>query len=135
MKGWKPGSAFLVLFLAAQAFGQGCPPPTNIPVGEVAAGVLSGASPFGFMLGRMITNGTTIDMLINALEQKGVDYVGVREGTQRIVLGVTDLNQESTSFCLLLRALNCLAGPGDEVILPAFILAPHLPELNRLYRQ
>jgi pilus assembly protein CpaC len=45
---------------------------TNIPVGEVAAGVLSGGSPFGFLLGRMITGGTTIDVLINALEQKGV---------------------------------------------------------------
>jgi pilus assembly protein CpaC len=45
---------------------------TNIPAGEVAAGVLSGASPFGFMLGRMIANGTTIDVLINALEQKGL---------------------------------------------------------------
>jgi pilus assembly protein CpaC len=46
--------------------------PTNIPIGEVAAGVLSNASPFGFMLGRMITGGTTIDVMINALEQKGV---------------------------------------------------------------
>ena len=46
--------------------------PTNIPVGEVAAGVLSGASPFGFMLGRMIAGGTTIDVLINALEQTGL---------------------------------------------------------------
>ena len=46
--------------------------PTNIPVGEVAAGVLSGASPFGFMLGRMIAGGTTIDVMINALEQKGL---------------------------------------------------------------
>jgi pilus assembly protein CpaC len=45
---------------------------TNIPVGEIAAGVLSGASPFGFMLGRMIAGGTTIDVLINALEQKGL---------------------------------------------------------------
>jgi hypothetical protein len=44
-----------------------------------------------------------------ALEQKGVDYVGVREGTQRIVLGVTDVQHEQTGFCLLLRALNCLA--------------------------
>ena len=44
-----------------------------------------------------------------ALEQKGVDYVGVREGSQRIVLGVTDLQHETTGFCLLLRALNCLA--------------------------
>ena len=46
--------------------------PTNIPVGEVAAGVLSGGSPFGFMLGRMLAGGTTIDVLINALEQKGL---------------------------------------------------------------
>jgi pilus assembly protein CpaC len=45
---------------------------TNIPIGEVAAGVLSGGSPFGFMLGRMITGGTTIDVLINALEQRGL---------------------------------------------------------------
>jgi pilus assembly protein CpaC len=45
---------------------------TNIPVGEVAAGVLSGGSPFGFMLGRIISNGTATDLLINALEQKGV---------------------------------------------------------------
>ena len=46
--------------------------PTNIPIGEVAAGVLSGASPFGFMLGRMLAGGTTIDVMINALEQKGL---------------------------------------------------------------
>ena len=46
--------------------------PTNIPVGEVAAGVLSGGSPFGFMLGRMLAGGTTVDVLINALEQKGL---------------------------------------------------------------
>jgi pilus assembly protein CpaC len=46
--------------------------PTNIPIGEVAAGVLSGASPFGFMLGRMLAGGTTIDVLINALEQRGL---------------------------------------------------------------
>jgi len=44
-----------------------------------------------------------------ALEQKGVDYVGVREGSQRVVLGVTDLQHQTTGFCLLLRALNCLA--------------------------
>jgi pilus assembly protein CpaC len=46
--------------------------PTNIPAGEVAAGVLSGVSPFGFMLGRLIAGGTTIDVLINALEQRGL---------------------------------------------------------------
>jgi pilus assembly protein CpaC len=45
---------------------------TGIPVGEVAAGVLSGGSPFGFMLGRIISNGANTDIMINALEQKGV---------------------------------------------------------------
>jgi pilus assembly protein CpaC len=45
---------------------------SNIPVGEVAAGVLSGGSPFGFALGRIISDSTTIDVALNALEQKGV---------------------------------------------------------------
>jgi pilus assembly protein CpaC len=45
---------------------------TNIPPGEVAAGVLSGVSPFGFVLGRMIAGGTAIDVMINALEQRGL---------------------------------------------------------------
>jgi pilus assembly protein CpaC len=45
---------------------------SEIPVGEVAAGVLSGGSPFGFAIARMISGGTTIDVLINALEQKGI---------------------------------------------------------------
>ena len=45
---------------------------TDVPAGEVAAGVISGASPFGFAIARMITNGTSIDVLINALEQKGI---------------------------------------------------------------
>ena len=43
-----------------------------IPIGEVAAGVLSGTSPFGFMIARILSNGVTTDVLINALEQKGL---------------------------------------------------------------
>lgn len=39
---------------------------------EVAAGVLSGGTPFGFMIGRMVANGVSTDVMINALEQKGV---------------------------------------------------------------
>jgi pilus assembly protein CpaC len=39
---------------------------------EVAAGVLSGGNPFGFMIGRMVANGVSTDVIINALEQKGV---------------------------------------------------------------
>ena len=39
---------------------------------SVAAGVLSGASPFGFLIARMVSNGVSADALINMLEQKGV---------------------------------------------------------------
>jgi pilus assembly protein CpaC len=39
---------------------------------EIAGGVISGGSPFGFMIGRLVANGVSADMLINALEQKGV---------------------------------------------------------------
>jgi pilus assembly protein CpaC len=45
---------------------------TNIPAGEIAAGVLSGTSPFGFLIGRMIAGGLTADILVNALEEKGL---------------------------------------------------------------
>jgi pilus assembly protein CpaC len=38
----------------------------------VAAGVLSGAAPFGFMIGRLVSNGMSADALLNLLEQKGV---------------------------------------------------------------
>ena len=38
----------------------------------VAAGVISGASPFGFLIARMVGNGMSADALINMLEQKGV---------------------------------------------------------------
>jgi pilus assembly protein CpaC len=39
----------------------------------VAAGVIgTSASPFGFLVGRMVANGVPTDVMINALEQKGV---------------------------------------------------------------
>lgn len=45
----------------------------GLPVTDIAAaGVLSGAAPFGFMLGRLIANGTTTDVMLNALEQRGI---------------------------------------------------------------
>jgi pilus assembly protein CpaC len=50
-------------------------PAQNLPISgaaETAAGVLSGGSPFGFLIGRMVANGVTADVLINALEEKGV---------------------------------------------------------------
>jgi len=40
--------------------------------GEAAAGVLSNASPFGFLVGRIVSGGATTDVMINALEQKGI---------------------------------------------------------------
>jgi pilus assembly protein CpaC len=53
-------------------------PASNLPVtassvaNETAAGVLSGSSPFGFMIGRLVSGGVSTDVMINALEQKGV---------------------------------------------------------------
>lgn len=50
----------------------------NLPItaasiaGETAAGVLSGASPFGFLIARLVANGVKTDVLINALEEKGI---------------------------------------------------------------
>jgi pilus assembly protein CpaC len=45
----------------------------QLPISQiVAAGVLSGAAPFGFLVGKLITNGLSVDVLINALEAKGM---------------------------------------------------------------
>jgi pilus assembly protein CpaC len=41
-------------------------------VTDTAAGVISGASPFGFAIGRIVASGVTTDVMINALEQKGI---------------------------------------------------------------
>lgn len=38
----------------------------------VNGGVLSGVAPFGFMIGRMIASGVTAEVLVNALEEKGL---------------------------------------------------------------
>ncbi len=47
--------------------------PGQLPISQiVAAGVLSGAAPFGFLIGKLITNGLSVDVLINALEAKGM---------------------------------------------------------------
>lgn len=45
--------------------------PTTLAT-ETAAGVISGGAPFGFMIGRIVASGVSTDVLINALEQKGV---------------------------------------------------------------
>ena len=43
-----------------------------VPATEAAAGVISGASPFGFLIARLVAGGASTDVLINALEQKGI---------------------------------------------------------------
>lgn len=50
-------------------------PASSLPItaaAEAAGGVISGGSPFGFLIGRILANGVTTDVLINALEQKGI---------------------------------------------------------------
>jgi pilus assembly protein CpaC len=44
----------------------------NILAGAGTAGVLSGTTPFGAVLGRLIDRGVKVDAMISALEQKGV---------------------------------------------------------------
>jgi hypothetical protein len=53
-----------------------------------------------------------------ALRRRGLDYVAMWEGSSRIVLGVTEAEEETTVYLLLLRALNCFAE-----IAPPFQLA------------
>jgi pilus assembly protein CpaC len=48
------------------------PAPGRLGVGEVAAGVLSGAPPFGVAVARMVAGGITTDAFINALEERGL---------------------------------------------------------------
>jgi pilus assembly protein CpaC len=51
-------------------------PASNLPItssaAETAAGLLSGASPFGFMIARLAAGGVSTDVAINALEQRGI---------------------------------------------------------------
>jgi pilus assembly protein CpaC len=47
--------------------------PAEIPISPiVAAGVLSGTAPFGFLLGKVLSGSVSIDVAINALEEKGI---------------------------------------------------------------
>jgi pilus assembly protein CpaC len=45
---------------------------TPLGVAATAAGVISGASPFGFAVARLVGGGVSTDVALNALEQKGV---------------------------------------------------------------
>jgi pilus assembly protein CpaC len=47
--------------------------PGNVKISPIElAGVLSGTAPFGVMVGRLLTGGLSVDLLVNALEQKGL---------------------------------------------------------------
>jgi pilus assembly protein CpaC len=47
--------------------------PNQLPLSPIAAaGVLSGTAPFGFLLGALTRGGLTVNVAINALEQKGL---------------------------------------------------------------
>jgi pilus assembly protein CpaC len=47
--------------------------PSAVTISPVAvAGVLSGTAPFGVMVGKMIKGGLEVDVIVNALEQKGL---------------------------------------------------------------
>jgi pilus assembly protein CpaC len=48
------------------------PVPLSSIATATAAGVISGASPFGFLIGRIVASGVSADVMINALEQKGI---------------------------------------------------------------
>jgi pilus assembly protein CpaC len=52
--------------------GNGTPALPVTSATEAAAGLLSGANPYGFAIGRIIANGSTTDVMISALEQKGL---------------------------------------------------------------
>jgi hypothetical protein len=76
---------------------------------------------------RMLCAGGAFDPLPGeqhpALHRRGLDYVGMRDDSSRIILGVTEAQEEATAYLLLLRALNCFAE-----IAPPFQLA----QLRRL---
>lgn len=44
-----------------------------------------------------------------ALTRQGLDYIGMRGGSSRIILGVVEGPKDATTFQLLLRVLNCFA--------------------------
>jgi pilus assembly protein CpaC len=47
-------------------------PATALPTAGAVAGVLSGANPFAFAIAHLVANGSSADIAINALEQKGL---------------------------------------------------------------
>jgi pilus assembly protein CpaC len=70
-----PGGSFQQQPLISQGAQIGGPnvQASQLPISPlVAAGVLSGTAPFGFLLGQMARGALSVDVAINALEQKGL---------------------------------------------------------------
>ena len=65
-----PGGSFLQPGVTAGGPNVGAQDLTISPVD--VAGVLSGSAPFGVAVAKILTGGTSIDLIINALEQKGL---------------------------------------------------------------
>jgi len=63
---WGSSYAFIKLGVAT------IPPVSLIAARTAIAGVLSGTAPFGVLIGQMVKAGLTTDVIINALEQKGL---------------------------------------------------------------
>ena len=64
-----------------------------------------------------------------ALSRSGLDYVGLRHGTSRIALGVTETCPADTPYHLILRAFCCLAEVAPPFQLARFqrhVLGKHL---------
>ncbi len=51
---------------------SGLPISASSIANATAAGVLSGSTPFGFLIGRIVAGGVSTDVMINALEKRGV---------------------------------------------------------------
>jgi pilus assembly protein CpaC len=66
---WNSFGSNLTTNIGARVPASQLPVPANPPV---AAGVLSGTAPFGFMLARIVAGGVDIQSMINALEARGV---------------------------------------------------------------
>jgi pilus assembly protein CpaC len=70
-----PGGPFQQPFLNAPGSQAGGPnvQASQLPISPlVAAGLLSGTAPFGFLLGNMTRGALSVDVAINALEEKGL---------------------------------------------------------------
>ena len=68
-----PNGSFQQTALSGAGIGGANVPPGAATISQVVAGgVLSGSTPFGFLIGRLIGGSNPLDVELNALEQKGL---------------------------------------------------------------